>query len=84
MTFAEAYAQHLRYRLLLNVIIGFEKIDQFGACHIVVADGNVEDHHIDWCLEQPDLVEEEREFLNDLRQLPVADRERLWEASIGR
>lgn len=42
--------------------------NEFGGLHIAVSDGNLEDEHIEFCLEQTDkpLTEEERQLANDL------------------
>ena len=83
---------------------------EFGPAHIVLSDGNVEDHHVDWCLgllgvvldgepwldpsphpfspamymeeDSPGTREEwlaTREYLRELRSVPVEERERLYD-----
>lgn len=46
---------------------------EFGNAHIVLADLNLEDHHIKWCLEQ-ELNETDREFLLTLLEIPEKER----------
>jgi len=55
----------------------------FGACHIVVDDGNMEDDHIKFCLNQDDITPEERQLMTDLLGHTVEEREAIWEASLG-
>lgn len=51
---------------LLDLSARMDAADQFGALHIVVADGNVEDDHIEFCLVQPNITAEEAELARDL------------------
>ncbi len=37
-------------------------INEFGALHIFVADGNCEDEHVEWCIQQPNITDEEHDF----------------------
>jgi len=57
-----------------RVIKGFRDLDDFGPLHIIVSDGNLEDHWIDRIAEEDEISEEERSFLKDLRSLPITMR----------
>jgi len=46
---------------------------QFSNAHIVLADCNIEDNHIQYCLDLP-LEPEIREFLNELLLTPESER----------
>lgn len=53
-----------------------------GALHIVLDDGNVEDHHIHWCLENSisEAKDEEAEYIaNELLKLTESEREKLYD-----
>lgn len=45
-----------------------------GKLHIVVDDGNVEAHHIHWCLDQEEITAIERECAEALLELSEEDR----------
>jgi hypothetical protein len=49
--------------------------DQFGALHLVVSDGNVDNENIKFCLSDPNITEEERELAKDLLSVPEQVRE---------
>lgn len=57
-----------------------------GLLHIVVDDGNLEDHHIKWCLEEcnkhPECEESEigKLICNELLKLPIEQRRLVYEA----
>lgn len=53
---------------LIDLADRIKETNDFGGLHIVVSGGNVEDEHIEWCLEQTDkpLTKEEKELANDL------------------
>lgn len=57
--------------------------DESGAMHIVVSDGNLDDGNIRFCLEQPDVTDEDRELAKDLLTMNEADREAAWDAAFG-
>lgn len=61
-----------------EIIRLFREVDPFGPLHLVVCDGNVEDDHIDYCLEGPDASDTERAFGLALKNLEVSRREHLW------
>jgi len=42
--------------------IRLNQMNGFGALHIFVADGNCEDHNLEFCLGLPNITEEEREW----------------------
>lgn len=42
--------------------------NEFGALHIVVSDGNMEDEDIEFCMEQPNITPDEMEFAQKLRR----------------
>lgn len=50
------------------------RIDEFGALHIVVSDGNMEDDHIQFCLEQPNITPGEIAFAQKLLDIPEEQR----------
>lgn len=55
--------------------------DDAGPLHIIVADGNVADEHLDWCEKGPygrELYDNERELIAALRALPYPQREAAW------
>lgn len=47
----------------------------FGAMHVVVCDGNLDEANIRACLEQPDVTEADRVLAADLLAMSEADRE---------
>lgn len=57
-----------------KVVEGFKTLDDFGALHIVVSDGNVEDNWLKHCYADPEATDEEREFLVLLESLPYSMR----------
>ncbi len=50
------------------------EIDEFGGCHIVVSDWNLEDDHIDFCIEYDATTDSEREVMRALKTLPEEQR----------
>jgi hypothetical protein len=42
--------------------IEMSRQDEFGALHIVVANGNCEDEHVQFCLDQPNITAGEQAF----------------------
>lgn len=60
------------YRMIERFVETHPESD-YGGGHIVFADCNVEDHHLDYCLHEQDpdpLTDDEREFLLLLRAIP--------------
>lgn len=53
---------------------GFHNLDEFGALHITVSDGNVDDGCIEFCRTQPEVLEHELVFLDLLQSLPYGMR----------
>ncbi len=51
-------------------------VDEFGPLHIIVADGNIEDCHIEMCEAK---TADEKELLTLLRGMTADARENLWE-----
>lgn len=49
-------------------------IDEYGACHIVVDDYNIEDMHIDFCFEEKSITEDDKGFLNNFKELNEDER----------
>lgn len=48
--------------LIEKMLVAAEKIaaaSPDGALHIFIADGNCENEHIEWCMEQPDITTDE-------------------------
>jgi len=73
---AKIYEEHV-------AVAGFDAM-HFGPAHIVWEDGNMEDHHIQWCLDHfdkyvRDFSDEEmapvRRSLEQLLEVPELDRE---------
>lgn len=54
--------------------------DEFGALHIVVSDGNIEDDDITHCLENPcaPLTQDDVDLARDLLGVPENMREKAW------
>ncbi len=52
--------------------------NSFGPLHIVVGDGNLEDEHIEFCLEQPGITPEEETLAEDLLYSEEALRHFAW------
>jgi len=62
---------------LYEVIEAFDAIydEGYGPAHIVIGDCNVEDHHIQWCLDQPDASDGPwRPFLVWMLTVPELER----------
>jgi len=59
--------------------------DEFGALHIVVADGNLEDAHIQSCLDDPcePLTDSDRALARDLLAMTEADREAAYDLAFN-
>ena len=49
-------------------------IDAFGAFHIVVEDFNLEDHHLQACIDDPDAFEEDRVWGRRMLELTIPQR----------
>lgn len=49
-----------------------------GALHIFVADGNCDDESIEFCLEQPNLTDAERDFAERMAWFTEANRYAIW------
>lgn len=60
-------------------LINDERVNEWGPLHIVVSDGNIEDHWITECEMQDGLSEQEVEFLKVMRELSEDDRFLVWE-----
>jgi len=50
------------------------EVDPFGGCHIVVEDWNMEDEHIQYCIDNSSTTDTEREIMRDLLKLPLDQR----------
>lgn len=50
------------------------EIDEFGGCHIVVSDWNLEDEHIDFCITRQETTDAEREVMIALKSLQEGQR----------
>lgn len=59
------------------------EIDEYGACHIVVSDGNLEDDNIEFCLGLPECTEAEAAFLRSLLALSEDERETAYAIANG-
>lgn len=57
----------------------FREINEFGPLHIIVADGNIDDHHLDACTPK---TAEEAELISLLRKLDVEQRDQAWEQAV--
>jgi hypothetical protein len=67
-------------KYVLPMASEWQKQNEFGALHIVVSDGNVEDEHIEYCLKEPNITESEREFANRLLEdYTESQRHMVWE-----
>lgn len=60
-----------------------QRIDEYGACHIVVSDGNLEDDNIAFCLGLPECTEAEAAFLRALVALSMDERETAYAIANG-
>jgi len=67
-------------QFIFDVIEAFsERFDDdlgvdYGPAHIVIADDNVDDESIDYCLALPSMNEPERGFLRWLKTVPIEER----------
>ena len=52
----------------------------FSNMHIVIEDGNMDDDHIDWCVNRG-VSDEERAVAEWLKSMPVIVREAIWSVS---
>lgn len=50
------------------------EINEFGGCHIVVSDWNLEDDDIDFCIKYPTTTDHERDVMLALKALPKDQR----------
>lgn len=50
------------------------EIDEFGGCHVVVGDWNLDDRNIDFCMAYETTTDAEREVMAALKALPEAQR----------
>lgn len=76
----------MKIQELIDYIIPMAKLcaaqDEFGALHIVVSDGNLEDEHIEFCLQSDDITEEETKFARKLlEEYTEEQRAMVWEFS---
>lgn len=62
-----------------------QRIDSFGAFYIVLENKNVDDEHIQMCMDRPDATKADRLFGSEFMKLTVAERisalalsNRLW------
>lgn len=57
-------------------------VDEFGVMHIIVSDGNMDDHHIEWVEQEMDRGghrdADERELLAILKEMTVDERDEAW------
>ena len=51
---------------VLDLATRIDAADDFGALHIVVSDGNMEDEHIEFCLNDARITAKEISLANDL------------------
>lgn len=49
--------------------IRLREVNEFGGCHIVVSDWNLEDDNIDFCITYPDTTDAEKELMVALKAL---------------
>ena len=54
--------------------VRLREIDEFGGCHIVVSDWNLDDENIDFCTAYPTTTDAEREVMTALKALPEDQR----------
>lgn len=59
------------------------EIDEYGTCHIVVSDGNLEDENIEFCLGLPECTEAEAVFLRNMLALGDDERETAYAIANG-
>ncbi|PWJ93524.1 hypothetical protein C8D77_101203 [Mesorhizobium loti] len=66
-----------------------KEIDNYGAFHIVVDDMNIEDHHLEYCIEHAEATEAEIEFGRlmltmdeDARMSALALADGMWSMSL--
>lgn len=52
-------------RIKADAIV-LNQIDPYGALHIFVSDGNCEDEHLDLCLKDPRITDEERAWIRHM------------------
>lgn len=55
-------------------------VDEFGPLHIIVADGNLDDCHLEMCRPHAE-TDDERELLILLKVMTVDARDALWETA---
>lgn len=48
--------------------------EEFGACHIVISDLNIDDDHLEFCLAQPEITPQGKAAMDVLRGLPRRER----------
>ena len=58
--------------------------NEFGALHIFVSDGNVEDDDLAFCMSRPECTAEERLLCEDALKFTEDERFQAWEMSLGR
>jgi hypothetical protein len=51
---------------VLDLSVRINTANSFGALHIVVGDGNMDDENIEFCLKQPEITLEEIKLAEDL------------------
>jgi hypothetical protein len=54
--------------------VRLREVGEFGGCHIVVSDWNLEDWHIDSCIDDPATTEVERGIMRELKKLSNGQR----------
>lgn len=59
---------------VLAIYHRLREADEFGACHIVVADWNVDDDDLAFCRDQPEATPEDRELMTGMLALSAAER----------
>lgn len=61
-----------------HLAVMFRDADEFGALHIIVSDGNVDDGNLDYCAQHHELTERDKLLLDALRSVTEAEREDAW------
>ena len=54
--------------------VRLREVNEFGGCHIVVSDWNLEDDNIDFCLKYETTTDDEKKIMLELKALPEDQR----------
>lgn len=68
---------------IAEMAVRIRKHDAFGAMHVVVCDGNLDEANIQACLEQPGVTETDRALAANLLAMSEADRDAAFDAAFG-